>query len=370
MKPSLKHIKMPMFQIITSWSRRYFSDPEAVALFFIVLGAMLLLLIAGHVLAPVFVSLVLAYLLQGIVLRLEKIGVPHVLAVVFVFSLFVGLLIFAALWMMPLLWEQATHLINQLPQMATKGQWLLDNLAKSYPNYISTTQLQSVIFEFRTDFAKIGQLLLSASIASIPRLVMLVVYLVLVPLMVYFFLMDKTKLLNWVKRYFPKKRSVIRQLWLEVNRQLGNYIRGKVFEMVLVGIACYLLFAWLHLAYAMLLSVLVGFSVIMPYIGAVLVTIPVVVIGFLQWGWHEQFGYLMLGYSILVAVDANILVPILFSEVVDLHPIAIILAILFFGGLFGFWGVFFAIPLAIVVKAILEIWPKYFLVEGHDIQKP
>jgi putative permease len=65
-----------------------------------------------------------------------------------------------------------------------------------------------------------------------------------------------------------------------------------------------------------------------------------------------------LAYSVIQAVDAVVLIPLLFSEVVNLHPVAIIVAILFFGGLWGFWGVFFAIPLATLVKAILNAWPR------------
>ena len=348
-----------MFEIIATWFRRYFSDPQAVTLLCLLVGAAIILMTTGHILAPALASLVIAYLLQGIVVRLERWKVPHFLAVILTFSLFVGLLIFAVLGFVPLLWEQANHLINQLPQMANQGELLLGKLTTTYANYsISDGQVQNFLLVFKNDFAKFGQFLLSASIASIPTVLMLGIYFILVPLMVYFFLMDKKVLLNWIKNYFPKNRSIIRKVWFEVNRQIGNYIRGKALEIILVGLACYAFFAWMHLSYAMLLAALVGISVIIPYIGAIIVTIPVVLVGLFQWGWHAQFAYLMIGYTILVIIDGNILVPLLFSEAVDLHPVAIILAILFLGGLWGFWGVFFAIPLAIVAKAVLEAWPK------------
>ena len=65
-------------------------------------------------------------------------------------------------------------------------------------------------------------------------------------------------------------------------------------------------------------------------------------------------------YGIIQALDGNVLVPFVFSEVVDIHPVAIIVAILFFGGIWGFWGVFFAIPLAVVVQAVLGAWPQSY----------
>jgi len=62
---------------------------------------------------------------------------------------------------------------------------------------------------------------------------------------------------------------------------------------------------------------------------------------------------------VIQMLDGNVLVPLLFSEAVDLHPVAIVIAVLFFGGLWGLWGVFFAIPLATLVNAILSAWPAW-----------
>jgi putative permease len=115
-------------------------------------------------------------------------------------------------------------------------------------------------------------------------------------------------------------------------------------------------FAFMELRYSLLLGLLVGFSVLIPYIGAAVVTIPVAVVGLFQFGLSSEFGYLMLVYFIIQALDGNLLVPILFSEAVSLHPLYIIIAVLVFGGMWGFWGVFFAIPLATLVKAVITAW--------------
>jgi putative permease len=81
-------------------------------------------------------------------------------------------------------------------------------------------------------------------------------------------------------------------------------------------------------------------------------------VAFFQWGLSTEFGYLMLGYTIIQGLDGNVLVPLLFSDAVDLHPVLIIAAVLVFGGLWGVWGVFFAIPLASLVKAVINAWPS------------
>ena len=87
-------------------------------------------------------------------------------------------------------------------------------------------------------------------------------------------------------------------------------------------------------------------------------TLPVAVLGLLQFGLTFDFWLLMGLYVILQMLDGYLLVPILFSDAVKLHPIIIMLAVFIFGGMFGFWGIFFAIPIATLIKAIWNSWPE------------
>ncbi len=130
------------------------------------------------------------------------------------------------------------------------------------------------------------------------------------------------------------------------------------------------MFRLLGLQYALLLSVLTGFSVLIPYIGAFAVALPVGIVAFLQWGITPEFWWVVISYGVIQFLDGNLLVPLLFSEAVNLHPVAIIAAVLVFGGLWGFWGVFFAIPLATVIQAILRAWPRSADVEAQSATEP
>lgn len=348
-----------MKNFITSWFKHYFSDTE-VLIFWVFLAAVIIAFaLFGKMLVPVLASIVIAYLLQWFVVRLERWRIPHIMAVIVVYVFFIGLVAIALLGLLPLLWHQLSNMVNELPDTVGHGQAILLYLPKRYPEFISALQIQQFLTASKLQVAQFGQTLLSASIASIPDIILILVYLVLVPLLVYFFLMDRGVLFAWIKQYMPTRRRLIQQVWNEVHGQIGNYVRGKVLEMVIVWIVCYIWFALMGLQYAMLLSVLVGFSVLIPYIGAVVVTIPILIMALLQWGWTPHFAYLIGIYAVIIALDANVLVPLLFSEAVNLHPVAIIIAILIFGGLWGFWGIFFAIPLATVVKAILYAIPHH-----------
>jgi len=196
--------------------------------------------------------------------------------------------------------------------------------------------------------------------AALPdvSLAALAVYLILVPLLVFFLLKDKEEMVGMASGVLPQNRRLANKVWVEMNQQISNYIRGKVLEILIVGTVSYITFAVLDLRYSVLLAVLVGFSVLIPYIGAAAVTVPVAIVGLFQWGLTPQFYWLLLAYGIIQALDGNVLVPILFSEAVNLHPVAIIVAVLVFGGLWGFWGVFFAIPLATLVKAVWNALPS------------
>ena len=129
-------------------------------------------------------------------------------------------------------------------------------------------------------------------------------------------------------------------------------------EIVIVGVATFIPLKYMGMNYAATMSLLVGLSVIIPYVGAVAVTIPVAMIAWFQWGASSDFVYLMIAYLVVQFLDGNVLVPPLFSEVVNMHPAAIIIAVLFFGGMWGVWGVFFAIPLATLVQAVINSWPS------------
>ncbi len=344
--------------IVRSWFKRYFSDPQIVILAVVLLLGFAVVLIFGKMLAPVLVALVLAYLLDGLVMKLRKSHVPKLVAVIFVYALFLCFLVFTLLWLFPKLTYQITQLVQQLPNILTKGQEAILQLPARYPELFSQQQVLDLVDSARAEAAGLGQRLVTISIASLVGVITLMVYLVLVPMLVFFFLKDKDRILSWFGRYLPRERALTRRVAEDVNVQTANYVRGKIWEILVVGIVTYLTFVTMGLQYAVLLATLVGVSVVIPYIGAALVTLPIAAIAYFQWGWSAEFGYLMLAYGIIQAVDGNVLVPLLFSEVVNLHPIAIIASVLFFGGIWGFWGVFFAIPLATLVQAVLKALPR------------
>lgn len=347
-----------MIKVIKSWFERYFSNEEAMILFVLLVGLFTIILTIGGILGPVFVGVVLAFLMQGMVNMLVARKMPHILAVSLVFALFISFLFAVIFLLLPLVWGQLVSLFGELPRMLERGQALLAALPQKYPDLVSEVQIKEWMGAAGNELAQMGQWMLSHSLSTITNLVSILIYLILVPILVFFFLKDKDVISQWFSNMLPNERTLMNKVWVEMDAQIANYIRGKAIEIVIVGAVSYVVFSFMGLNYAALLAILVGLSVIVPYIGAAVVTVPVALIGAFQWGWTSEFFYLMLAYGIIQALDGNVLVPFLFSEVVNLHPVAIIVAVLFFGSIWGLWGVFFAIPLATLIQAVLNAWPR------------
>ena len=327
---------------------------------FILLGG-LLILMWGGVLAPVLASIIIAYMLEGIVRKLTAVGCPRLVAVMGTFAGFLGFVVLLLFGLVPLVSRQIAQLVREFPQMFNQLQQLILTIPEKYPMF-PQDQINEMLASLNEQLVNLGQSLVGATLGSVVDVFTILVYMVVVPLLVFFLMKDKDEIMRWCQRFAPTDRGLSYRVWKDVDVKMGNYIRGKMLEILIVGVATYIPFALLGLNYAATLSLFVGLSVIIPYVGAVAVTIPVALIAFFQWGFTGEFMWVMIAYLVVQGLDGNVLVPILFSEVVNMHPAAIIIAVLFFGGLWGIWGVFFAIPLATLVQAVLNSWPS--------IQKP
>ncbi|WP_366656802.1 AI-2E family transporter [Fodinicurvata sp. EGI_FJ10296] len=343
---------------IRDWFKRHFNDPQVVLLIVLLAALFAMLVFFANMLLPALAAAIIAYLMQGVVSRLERLGVPRIAAILCVFLIFFGFFLFVILAVIPLIFSQITLLIQQVPSMLNDAQELMRRLPEEYPNVFSADQVDQMFLAIRSEVISFSQQVLTYSLASIVSIATLLVYAILVPLLVFFMVKDKDRILAWFTSFLPEDRRLAAQVWEEVDVQLGNYIRGKFWEILIVGVVTFIVFWMLDMTYAVLLAVLTGLSVLIPYIGAAMVTFPVAVLGYLQFGWGSELVWILIAYAIIQAIDGNVLAPLLFSEAVSLHPVAVVVAILFFGGIWGFWGVFFAIPLATVVQAVLRAWPR------------
>ncbi len=348
-----------MLALFKEWYTQKFNDPQTIALLGILLFGFGIIYFFSGLIMPLLIAIVLAYLLESPIRFLtEKLHFPRLLSVLLVFGGSISIVAFLLVVMVPSLWNQAVNFIRDLPNMFNLLNEWVQALPEHYPGLVDYAMLDGLMSSLKTKILGYGESLLAISVNSIISLVGLGVYAFLVPLMVFFLLKDKPIFLRSFIKMMPKNRRLATRVWIEMQGQIANYIRGKFLEILIVGIVTYIILIFFDLRYPLLLSVVVGLSVLVPYIGAVIVTIPVALIALFQFGLSPDFYYLLLAFVISQLLDGNLVVPFLFSEAVNLHPLTIIVAVLIFGGLWGFWGVFFAIPLATLVKAVINALPS------------
>ncbi len=346
-----------MRKSLQDWWQRHFSDPQLPALLVMLLLGLGVALWVGDLLVPVLVSILLAYILEGPIRVLEQ-RVGRLTALLLVYLLFVASILVLMLWLVPQLSQQIVELVTRMPSMLAAAQAWVEALPQLYPDLVSPLQAEQILMSIRAEMLAFGDEVIRFSVNTVVDALSLVVYAILVPMLVFFLLKDKWRILDWVRQYLPNPQSLSRQVLHEMNLKVSSYLRGKLIEILVVWAATFVVFLLFGLQYALLLSFLVGLSVIIPYVGAVVVTIPVMLVGASQWGATPQFAWMFLSYLVVQFLDGNVLVPLLFAEVVDLHPVAILTAILVFGGLWGVWGVLLAIPLASLIDVVLRLWPK------------
>lgn len=349
---------MKLIEVIGGWINRYFSSEEAIFLAAALLGGWLVVATLGTVLAPILAGLAFAFVLHRPVQRLVAWRVPRLLAILLVELLFLGALAAVLVGVLPLVWEQLEGLVRALPRIIGQLREVAADLSARYPSLLPEAAVQEWTASLGQQATEIGGAAVQGLVAQLPNLLGVLLFLILTPIALFFFLKDRNRMIDALRSLLPRRRRALDRIGADMGVQIGNYLRGKVAEIAIVGVVTYAALAVLGVNYAALLSLLVGFSVLIPFVGAAAVTIPVAVVGLAQFGWTLDFLILMGVYAVIQALDGNVLVPLLFSKAVDLHPIAIIVAVLVFGGIWGFWGVFFAIPLATLVKAVYNAWPK------------
>mgnify|MGYP001271067452 CR=1 FL=1 len=342
-----------MRNFLNKFFNRFFSNEESVYFAILLITSFVFIILFGNVLLPVIISLVIAFLLNGLMTSLISFKLSRRISFSITLIVFFGfyLSLFMAL---PSLGTQINNLLQNLPTIVASFQETLSNMS----DYFSEEDIELIFSNLSSQISNLLSSALGQLAGTVSLMFNAILYAIMIPLMVFFFLKDKEELLSLAASVLPKENDFMKTVFNEMNGQLFNYVTGKFIEMFIVASASYIVFASLGLPYAVLISILVGLSVIIPIFGAILVTIPVALIGLYEWGLTSNFYWLIGLYLIIQMLDGNVLVPILFSNRNNLHPVIIIIAVLFFGGIWGFWGLFFAIPLATFIKAIINSWPE------------
>ena len=302
-----------MIEHINKLFKRIFNNEETVIFSLVIVSVLILFSLFAAILTPFIISVVVAYLLVGLQKKIQSYNISESLSAIFAFSIFIIVGAAMFMWLIPLIYVQLQSFVLDLPRLFDEFINFMTTLSVTFPDLVNSDQISLFFQSVSSELSSITQNLVKSSIAGIQSTISVLLYIILFPILVYFFFFDRKNIINGLTKIIPGDRTMLSKVWSEMDVQLSNYVRGKALEIIIVGLLAAILFYSFGLKYAALLAFLVGISALIPYVGAFLVTIPIVVIGLLQFGLSSQF-YLLLGlYILLQFVDGNILVPIILS---------------------------------------------------------
>lgn len=308
-----------------------------------------------HVLAaivwPLVLSIIATYVLRPIVDAFEARGVPRTVSILVIYGALAILFAVVLVNIVPLLGEQVAHLARQLPLYVKEFDTFVDHLsfaARVLPNGVR------IGLEKAVNGAETGLVgWLSGALVGVRSLVGSVVAAFVVPFLVFYLLKDYTLFTNLIVRLFPKRsRTTVSRILTGVDHSLGRYVRGQLLVMLLVGLATLAGLLIVRMPYALLLSSIAGLTNLIPYVGPFIGAAPALLMAS---GVSRLMVIKVLIVNLTVQqLEGNVFSPWIMGRTMNLHPLAILLAVMLAGEIGGITGLIFAVPLVATVKVIVD----------------
>ncbi|MBI3993317.1 MAG: AI-2E family transporter [Candidatus Lambdaproteobacteria bacterium] len=332
---------------------RALRDPRVITLVAAVLLIAGLLVWLGQALLPFIISVVVAYFLEGGVHQLRRRGWARRWAALSIYVLFLLIYLGGILGPLQLIARQTINLVRNWPAIFAQIQSAVNAQAGILLRAFPKNQQEEILHWVGTRIQEWGQQFVEGSLPAFGQATGWAVTMVLVPLLVFFLMLDKEEMVAQFRRLLPHDMELVDAVWDALEPKLANYVRGKMWEIIIVTIVTTVVFLLIRFKYAFLMGLATGLSVLIPYVGMIAVAVPITILGLIQWGATWDFGTLIIAYAVIQFLDGNVLVPYIFAEAVKMPPFYILLAVFVFGAMWGFWGVFLAIPLASLATTLV-----------------
>src|SRR5699024_8325713 len=189
-----------------------------------------------------------------------------------------------------------------------------------------------------------------------------IIILTVIPVLVFYFLKDYDSIKNYIKKLLPKKyHKQASELMYEINHSLGNYNRGQLLISLFISLMTFIVFHFLHMKYSLLLALIMGLTNIIPYFGPIIGAIPAVLIALTM--SPKLIIFILLAIFIIQLIENNLLSPYIMGKSIQIHPIAIIFALLLGGQIGGIIGMIFAVPALTILK---DVFSHMYILKRYD----
>ncbi|WP_416881524.1 AI-2E family transporter [Marivita sp.] len=315
----------------------------------------------GDVLLPFVLGGAIAYFLDPVADRLERMGFSRIMATAIITVIGVLAFILLLLWVIPSLVKQALDLFEIAPTLFTN---LRDFLIERFPDLMDTESplRQSLISIGETIKARGGELL-NTVLSSAAGIINIVMLFVIVPVVAVYLLLDWDNMVARIDELLPRDHApTIRKLASDIDATLASFIRGMGTVCIILGTYYAVALMALGLQFGLVVGFVAGLVTFIPYLGALIGGALAIGLALFQfWGDWVSIGLVAGVFALGQVIEGNVLTPKLVGSSVGLHPVWLILALSIFGSLFGFVGMLVAVPVAASIGVITRFAAQQYL---------
>lgn len=304
-----------------------------------------------QLLSPFIIAILIAYFLYPVIKKMNHHNIPRGLAILIIYVLFFGGVAYLIYRVFPAIIHQLSDLNDQLPHLIEMYRDFVYSLYE-YTAFLPESvhdKMDELINEAETYIEG----MLTNLVRGFTRVFDMIVFVTVIPVLVFYFLKDLTRIKNYIKKWIPSKyHEQTGKLCRAIDESLGKYIRGQLIVCLFVSLAAFTVFHFLNINYALLLAIIMGITNIIPYFGPIIGALPAIAITSAISG--KLVLIVLLSIFIIQLIESNMLSPYIVGKSIDIHPIAIIFALLLGGQLSGVIGMILAVPILTMLKVIMS----------------
>ncbi len=308
----------------------------------------------GDVLMPFVLGGAIAYFLDPVADRLERMGLSRRLATAVITIVAVLIFVLMALLVIPTLVNQAISLVETAPKLFRD---FTNFLIERFPSLLDEqSTLRSSLNSLGTTIQERGGQLLQTALSSFASILNLIVLFVIVPVVAVYLLLDWDRMIAAIDRLMPRDHApTIRQLAREIDSTLASFIRGMGTVSLILGTYYAIALMAVGLQFGLVVGSIAGIVTFIPYLGALLGGALAIGLALFQfWGDWMSIGLVAGIFALGQMIEGNVLTPRLVGNSVGLHPVWLILSLSVFGTLFGFVGMLVAVPMAAAIGVLIR----------------
>ncbi|WP_044006385.1 AI-2E family transporter [Jannaschia sp. CCS1] len=333
---------------------------------------LLLLWVLGGVIMPFLVGGAIAYFLDPVADRLERLGCSRAMATTLIFVIMIVAVVTIVLAIVPLLVQQASGLVAAAPGIFEQ---LRDFLTERFPGAFSDgSPVQTSLSNLGETIQSRGAELLQTVLSSAAGVVNVIVFIVVVPVVAFYMLLDWDRMIARIDQLLPRDHApTIRMLAGRIDRTLASFVRGQGTVCLVLGTFYAVALMVVGLQFGLVVGLIAGLLTFIPYVGALVGGVLAIGLALFQF-WGEWWWIISVVAIFMVgqALEGNVLTPKLVGSSVGLHPVWLIFALSAFGTVFGFVGMLVGVPVAavigVLVRYFVERYQEGLLYQGVSAQ--